>query len=196
MMLPHFVVHLMSGGLDSTVLLYDLQQQGHKIHCVLFDYKQRHVQELNWARSHCDRLGILYTTLELPQLHGSELTDGKGGVVVPFRNGIFLGLAVNVAVAAGADAITLAANSSDEAQFPDCRMAFVQVFNNLLMMAEIHIEVCAPYIDKPKSWIARKGSDLGVTLSETWSCYRGGIQPCGECLACQKREEALKGVAL
>ncbi len=87
--------------------------------------------------------------------------------------------------------MTFAANSDDEAGFPDCRMAFIQTFNNMLRTAEIQVEVCAPFIDKPKSWIANLGRELGVNLSETWSCYAGGVQPCGVCAACLKRTAAL-----
>lgn len=190
-MIPKTIVHLLSGGLDSVVLLYDLHGDGHMIHPVLFDYKQRHVQELNWAKHHCHRLRLNFTTIELPQLKGSELTDGSGGVIVPNRNAILLSHAINVAVVAGAESVTFAANKNDEAIFPDCRMAFVQSFNNLLMMAEMPVEVCAPYMDKSKAWIVARGRDLGVNFNETWSCYRGGLQPCGECEACKKRQEAL-----
>ncbi len=181
----------MSGGLDSTVMLYDLHRQGVKVHCALFDYHQRHVQELQWAMKHCLRLGVKYTTLSVPKLLGSQLTDDKGSVIVPNRNAIFLSLAVNVAVAAGAETVTFAANSNDEALFPDCRMAFVQAFNTMLRVAEIPVEVSAPYIDKSKAWIARRGADIGVKFDETWSCYRGGIRPCGECYACKQRALAL-----
>ncbi len=59
------------------------------------------------------------------------------------------------------------------------------------MAAEIKVQVCVPYIDKSKAWIARKGNDMDVVLSQTWSCYRGGEVPCGECEACKKREAAL-----
>lgn len=172
-------------------MLYDLRAQGHSVHCVLFDYKQKHVQELTFAKGHCHRLGLLFTTIEVPQLKGSELTDGKGGVVVPNRNAILLSLAVNLAVAANADTVTFACNKDDETQFPDCRMAFVQSYNNLLLMAEIPVEVCAPYIDKAKWEIADLGRQLGVNMDDTWSCYRGGEKPCGECPACIKRAEAL-----
>lgn len=191
-MLPKTVVHLLSGGMDSTVLLYDLIGEGCKVYCVLFDYKQRHVQELEFAKYHCQRMGALYTTIKMDQLKGSELTDGKGSVIVPVRNGNFLMHAANEAVAAGAEAITFAANKDDEATFPDCRMAFVQSFNNLLCTMEIQVEVCAPYIDKTKSWIAARGRDIGVELNKTWSCYQGGKEPCGVCPACEKRNAAMK----
>lgn len=177
--------------MDSTIALYYLKSLGHSIHCLMFDYKQRHVQELQWGKHHCARLGVLYTVLEVPQLKGSQLTDGSGTVIVPHRNAILLALAVNVAICAGADTITFAANADDEAMFYDCRMAFVQAFNQMLLMEEIKVEVCAPFIDKPKWAIADLGRQLGVNMDETWSCYRGGKEPCGECEACKKRKEAL-----
>lgn len=191
MSVSRYIVLILSGGLDSVVLLYDLVSQGFKVYCVLFDYGQRHVQELEWAKLHCHRLRVLYTTITLPQLKGSKLTDGSGGVIVPNRNAIFLSHAVNVAVCAKAESVMFAANKDDEAIFPDCRMAFVQAFNVLLLAAEIPVEVCAPYFDKPKAWIVGLGRELGVDFNETWSCYRGGLQPCGECEACKKRQEAM-----
>jgi 7-cyano-7-deazaguanine synthase len=190
-MKPKTIIHLLSGGLDSVVLLYDLKQQECNVHAVLFDYKQRHVQELEWAKHHCHRLDVLFTTINLPQLKGSELTDGDGGMIVPNRNAILLSLGVNLAVAAGAECVTFAANKDDDANFPDCRFSFVQMFNRMLLTAHIQVEVCAPYLNRSKAWIANYGRELGVNFTETWSCYRGGIQPCGKCGACLKRDEAI-----
>lgn len=191
-MIPKFVVHLLSGGLDSVVLLYDLKQQACRIHCALIDYGQRHSKELAWAKHHCERLGVSATKIVLPQLRGSVLTDGSGGVAVPNRNAVFLSLAVNLAQAAGADEVTFAANSDDHEVFPDCRRQFVAAYNGMLIASGITTRVCAPYMDKPKSWIAALGADLGVKFDETWSCYAGGVQPCGKCLACKTREKALQ----
>jgi len=92
-MIPKTIIHLLSGGLDSVTMLYDLKQQGHNIHCLLFDYKQRHAQELLWAKEHATRCGVLYTTMELPQLGG--LTEQSW--IVPNRNAVFLSVAGNVA---------------------------------------------------------------------------------------------------
>lgn len=191
-MMPKHVVLCLSGGLDSVVALYYLISQGCKVHGALFGYGQRHIQELIWAKHHCHRTHTNYTTIELPQLRGSALTDGSGGVVVPNRNAIFISHAVNLAVVANAESVIIAANKDDEAGFPDCRMAFIQTYNNMLTTAEIQVEVCAPFINKSKSWIVSLGRELGVSFDETWSCYKGGVQPCGECPACQKRNAALK----
>jgi len=190
-MMPKTIIHLLSGGMHSVTLLYDLHAAGDKVHALLFDYGQRHVQELEWARFHCKKLDVLFTMMTLPQLKGSELTDGKGGVVIPNRNAVLLSLAVNLAVEAKADTVTYACNADDERDFPDCRQQFVNAMNRAVEAAGYSVEICAPYIDKPKWWIAERGRSLGVPLEQTWSCYRGGEKPCAECPACVKREAAM-----
>jgi 7-cyano-7-deazaguanine synthase len=187
--IPKTIIHLLSGGLDSVTLLHDLKMQGHSVHCVMFDYKQRHVQELTFAKWHCHRLGVLFTTIDLPPLGG--LTEESW--IVPNRNAIMLSLAVNLAVKSGADTVTIGCNKEDEAGFPDCRMAFIKLFNTMLMTSEIRVEVCAPYLDKSKAWIARLASDLEIKLSEVWTCYQPtSTGPCGVCPACVKFGNAMK----
>lgn len=178
--------------MDSVVLLHDLHNQGHKVHCLLFDYQQRHVKELEFAKWHCGWLTIRHTLVELPQLRGSELTDGSGGIIVPNRNAIFLSVAVNIAVEAKADTITIGANADDEEIFPDCRKQFIEAMNACVKAAGYDVEICAPYLDWPKWKIGALAQTMRVPLTETWSCYRGGAKPCGECPACVKREDALK----
>ena len=53
-----------------------------------------------------------------------------------------------------------------------------------------HIAVLRPFIDFDKAAIARRGAELGVDYSETWSCYVGGEIHCGECGTCVERREA------
>lgn len=190
MKIANRVVHLLSGGMDSVVMLYGLIEQGNEVSALLFDYRQRHVRELEFARYHCRRLDVGSATIEIPQLRGSTLTDGRGGVVVPNRNAILLSLAVNVAAAVKADVVTFACNRDDAKTFPDCRPSFVRAFNATLAAADLKVRVCAPYIMLSKRWIAATGRELGVDLDKTWSCYRGGRRPCGKCPACRKREEA------
>lgn len=190
-MIPKYIVNCLSGGMDSVVGLYDLVAQGHKVHNIIFEYGQRHVQETIWAKHHSGRLNCLYTTVSLPQLKGSSLTDGSGGVVVPVRNTVFLSFAVNLAVSAGADTVTYWCNADDEAQFPDCRVKFLNAYNEMLKAQEINVEVCAPYIHKAKWQIGDLGRQLGVNFYETWSCYRGGKEPCGICPACVQRAKAM-----
>lgn len=134
----------------------------------------------------------MFTTIELPMLMGSTLTDGKGSVVVPFRNPIMLSLAVNLAASIGAEAVTIGCNADDRDMFPDCRWTAIDALNHAIKISGVNVEICAPYVNEPKWKIAGLGQEMGVPLYETWSCYEGGVEPCGKCLACQKRKEALE----
>lgn len=191
MIVPDFAVHCLSGGIDSVVLAYGLVSRQVKLHAVLFDYGQRHKQELTFAKLHCHKLGILFTTITLPQIPGSELTDGKGGVVVPNRNAILLSIAASLAVNAGAENVTFGCNAEDAKDFPDCRPEFIKAMNAALKASDTPVQIATPYIEMTKRMIVARGRELGVDLDSTWSCYRGGEKPCGKCLACIRRKEAM-----
>lgn len=186
------VILLLSGGLDSVALLHDMLHEGVLVHAAIVNYGQQHYhQEATCARNHCDATGTLYTMLSIPQLAGSALTDGRGSNVVPIRNLILIGLAANLAEKAGAEAVLIAANRDDQAGFPDCTHDFFEATNAALKAAKSTVEVCYPYIGLTKWQIVQRARSRGLDLSNTWSCYIGGIKPCGQCDACKKREIAL-----
>lgn len=183
------IIHLLSGGLDSVTLLYDLVDSGFKVRCLMFNYSQRHVQELEFAKTHIHRLRVPSTTIELPRLGGLTEKDW----VVPNRNAIFLALAVNMAVKEGARQVSIACNSDDAAMFPDCRPAFIKATNASIKAAGWNIEVVAPFLYVSKKQIVDIAKHYGVPLHEIWTCYRGGAKPCGKCPACKKLEAAICG---
>ena len=172
-MIPRTIVHLLSGGLDSVTLLYDLVGRGERVHCVLFDYGQRHVQELVFAKAHCKRLSILYTTITIPQLIGSTLTDGTSeSFVVPFRNPVMVAHAVNLAVGSGADTVTIGCNADDRDDFPDCRWEVFDAINHAIKISGYNVEVAAPYLSLRKWQILDLAKTFGVPNHEVWWCYR------------------------
>lgn len=187
-MIPKTIIHLLSGGLDSVTMLYDLKAQGHSIHCLMFDYGQTHKQELLLAKQHASRCGVLWTTMNLPHLGG--LTEQSW--IVPNRNAIFLSVAVNVASKAGADTVTIGCNAEDAGYFPDCRKAFLDAMNATVRAAGYDVEICAPYLDWPKWKIGGLAREMGVQAHEIWTCYRGGEKPCGDCPACTKLQAAMQ----
>ena len=187
-MIPKTIIHLLSGGLDSVTMLYDLVGQGHRVHALLFDYRQRHKQELLWAKTHAQRCGVLYTTMDLPELGG--LTEQSW--IVPNRNAVFLSVAVNVACKFGADTVTIGCNAEDSESFPDCRKAFLDAMNATVRAAGYDVEICAPYLDWPKWKISGLAREMGILPHEIWTCYKGGEKPCGECPACKKLQSAMK----
>lgn len=181
------IIHLLSGGLDSVTMLYDLQKQGHSVHCLMFDYRQRHRQELQFGINHARRAGVLWTTMELPALGGMN----EQSWIVPNRNAVFLSCAVNVAAGAGADTVTIGCNSDDADYFPDCRPEFLAAMNTATRLAGYDVEICAPYLKKTKQEIGRLARELGVTADGVWTCYLGGERPCGTCPACLKLRIAM-----
>lgn len=198
-------IHLFSGGLDSTVLLYELLNQGAHVHCLLFDYGQRHKVELRFAAATCEKLGVEYSRITLPGelFTRSSLTAGKvqrvdelngGATVVPNRNMVMLSMAASFALSHGGTAVTWAANADDEAVYPDCRIEFYKALNSALRICDNRrMEIHAPYLTggRGKRQIVERGRQLGVPFDETWSCYAGGEQPCHSCGACKIREAAL-----
>src|SRR5262245_13459525 len=186
-MIPKTIIHLLSGGLDSVSLLYDLKRQGHQLHCALVDYGQPHLKELKYAKAHCGVLAVLFTEIKIPELGGLVGEDW----IIPNRNAILLSLAINLASRAKADTVTIGCNADDSEVFPDCRPAFITAMNQAVKAAGYNIEVCAPYITKSKQSIGQLARKFRINAEHIWTCYRGGETPCGKCLACLKLQEAL-----
>lgn len=192
MPLPKTVLLLLSGGLDSTVLLHDLIAQKVGVGAILFDYGQKHSKELDLARAHCHATQVGHRTIRLDRVFtNSKLVDGKGSVIVPNRNMTFLSIAASIAACSGIESVAIACNLDDKQTFLDCRPAFLNCMNEALSLAGTGVEICAPYLSMTKKEIVRRGRKLGVDVEATWSCYEGGIAPCQTCPACEKRNAAL-----
>jgi 7-cyano-7-deazaguanine synthase len=112
-------------------------------------------------------------------------------IIVPFRNAIFLSVAVSYAASISVDKIFYGAQGSDEPFYPDCRREFCKAFERTAQLGtgtEISIE--APFSNRPKSETITIGAELGVPFDLTWSCYRNGLKHCGKCESCVNRKRA------
>lgn len=199
---------VLSGGLDSTTLLYEYQSR--IALAVSFDYGSNHNQrELTFAALHCERLGIKHLIIPLDFIHQyfhSSLLSGADAVpegnyddenmrstVVPFRNGIMLAVAAGLAEDNGLQQIMMANHAGDHAIYPDCRPSFVQAMDHAVQAGTYNgVRLFTPYTHLTKADIARRGKALGIDYSETWSCYKGGEHHCGKCGTCTERIEALR----
>ena len=203
---------ILSGGMDSTTMLYDYQQ---RIALALsFDYGSNHNgKEIPFARWHCKQLGIEHITIPLGfmgQYFESSLLQGDDAIpeghyaaenmkstVVPFRNGIMLAIAAGMAESRGLKYVMMANHGGDHTIYPDCTPAFVKAMSEATKAGTFPgIEVLAPYTVLTKTDIARKGKVLGIDYSKTWSCYRGGDRHCGICGTCVVRKEALRDAGI
>lgn len=199
-----------SGGMDSFTVLNMVRNLGHEVHALSFNYGQRHIKELGYARRFCSIEGILHTVVEMQDighelLQGSALTsdvDVPEGhyedetmkqTVVPNRNMIMLSLAIGFAVSQEANAVFIGAHSGDHAIYPDCRPEFINKMNDVAAIANYSpVSVVAPFIGLSKGEIAEWGSkEMGLDYGRTWTCYKGEAFACGKCGACQERIEAM-----
>jgi len=202
---------VLSGGLDSTVCMAVAERDGGVALALSFAYGQRHAVELERAAAVAAHYGAehLVVHLDASRWGGSALTDPtvdvpdfvepSGGApaipatYVPARNLVFLAVAVGVAEARDLDAVYLGVNAVDYSGYPDCRPEFVASFAETARLALKRgvegrpIDVRAPLVELSKAAIVRLGVELEAPLASTWSCYRGGPEPCGTCDSCVLR---------
>ena len=154
-------VIIISGGMDSTTLLYDMKERialG-----ISFDYGSNHNErEIGFAKLHCDRLGIRHIVIRLGFMHDyfkSSLLSGADAIpeghyadenmrstVVPFRNGIMLSIAAGIAESEGLKYVMMANHGGDHTIYPDCRPEFVSAMSAATKAGTYPgIEILAPY---------------------------------------------------
>jgi 7-cyano-7-deazaguanine synthase len=193
---------ILSGGIDSTTLLYEKKDD--IAMAISFDYGAAiNKKEIPFARLHCEQLGIPHATISLEFIKkffkSSLLASGESdeefsqSTAVPFRNGIMLSIAAGIAESKDLENLLIANHFGDHAIYPDCRKKFI-----LSMQAAIssgtykNVQICAPYTEKQKNEVVSIGIKNKVEFAKTWSCYRGEEIHCGECATCIERKNAFK----
>ncbi len=216
-------VVLVSGGMDSAVVLAIAREQGFAAHALSVRYGQRHTSELDAAARVARALGAAAhktVHVDLRSLGGSALTDdgidvpvdsdghqigvGIPSTYVPARNTIMLSVALGWAEVLGATDLFCGVNAVDYSGYPDCRPEFVAGFEALANLATkagvegARFRVHAPLMRMSKADIAREGRRLGVDFAQTVSCYQADAEgrACGHCDACRLRAEGFAAAGM
>jgi len=202
---------VLSGGPDSTVVAYWAKKQGYSVHCLSFKYGQIAEKEVKQATLIAESLKVPIKAIDMSSLkeifmgvtslcdRNIALTsDFSQPIVVPFRNAIFLSIAVSYAAAIGASKIFYGAHGSDAKFYPDCREEFYKSLEQTARLGtEMNIHIKAPFSGISKSELIKIGANFGVPFQLTWSCYLDKEKHCGKCESCVNRKNAFKqaGVA-
>lgn len=209
-------VVLLSGGLDSTVNLFEAAAATDVVLALTIDYGQRaRLKEIQASKRLAAKLQIKHLVLTLPffkEFGGSSLTDhsqnlpvGEGvqihdleksqstakSVWVPNRNGIFLNIAAGYAEALGADLLVPGFNAEEAKTFPDNSEEFVHAVTRSLYFStanKVLVQCYTIRLEKPE--IVRRGTQLGVDFSMIWPCYQEFDRWCGECESCLRARHA------
>lgn len=209
-------VVLLSGGIDSATTAAVARDEGYSLYAITFSYGQRHVVEIECARSMVANLGMaghvlielnhavfaasaLVVESEIPVPHGRDYERQRDipSTYVPARNILFLSYALAYGETIGSRDIFIGVNALDYSGYPDCRPEFIESFQRMANVGtKSGVEgrpfaIHAPLVHMTKAEIITCGVAHGVDFSLTHSCYdpdHAG-RSCGVCDSCLIRRK-------
>lgn len=158
-----------------------------------------------FTHSNCPLLAT--SSKDIPVGEYSEQIDrAENGMVstyVPFRNGLMLSAVSALAMSIYPDDdvdVYIGAHADDAAgsAYADCSVDFNLAMEKAILIGtyqKVHLKT--PLVEMNKAEVVKVGLELDVPYHLTWSCYKGGDRPCGECGTCIDRAKAFEsnGVA-
>ena len=185
---------LISGGIDSITLLHRLKIEDHKIFPLYINYGQKaHKKEFSCVSNACAKLGLSLNCIDISNLHliSSGLTSKDissiDEPIFPNRNLILLSIAASFAFDNDCNIIAVALLG--DSAFPDQTKEFIK--NTEITISSslgTKMKIWSPFIQLNKLEVVRLAKKYQIDLNQTYSCYEGTEEPCGQCLGCQDRK--------
>jgi 7-cyano-7-deazaguanine synthase len=193
--------------LDAAIEIAKVLKIDHQLADVSFYKKLAHHSALTDTATH-----------SLPTGRTPDQMDGDIPITyVPLRNTFFLTLAaarleslalgeIELRGTAPEDleaTLFIAANAIDYSGYPDCRPEFYEAAaetlkrgSKLWTQYDVPFQIETPLIAFTKADIVRMAVELNAPIHLSWSCYRGGETPCGECDSCVLRAKGFADAGL
>jgi len=206
----HRALVILSGGQDSTTALFWAKNVFDEVHAITFDYGQRHSLEIASALKVAELAGVeSHELISVPKIlkSTSPLTNPdaqlelytnarqmdkaigsrREATFVPMRNALFLTIAANRAEVAGIGNLVIGVCQMDNANYDDCRGAFIEVAEAYVNFALGHdhrgtpeIVIHTPLLYKSKAetvTLAAKLPGCWEALAHTHTSYDGKYPP-------------------
>lgn len=190
---------ILSGGLDSTTLLYWALKNYKEVIAISFDFGQSYIQpennerimfqnnivELSCAKKTCQKLNIKHYIVNMSFLNetlkqmqenekrfNGEIINHQPKTCMPFRNMILLSSSLGIGELEMVDDILTGYQTQDQHGYWDTSEKFVNAINNVASLNPAKkINVLAPFAKMNKDEEIKIGLELGVDYKDTWTCY-------------------------
>jgi 7-cyano-7-deazaguanine synthase len=198
---------LLSGGIDSVTALYWAIKNDFDVIALTINYKWRPKKELTSSRQITEILGIKLVEAQLDFMQQAtdlrfegypspSATNAPEGFI-PLKNLIFFSVAAFFAETYACKYIIAGEIIDDADYYPDASREFFRNLEGLINMSKhsgdnTTQKILFPFAEKTKGQIITIANELEVPIELTWSCYGDFDTPCGKCLPCRNRQEALK----
>lgn len=171
---------LASGGMDSTVLAYELEKEDKNLIILFIDYDQ-HCEKKEFETlleviplKYKDNIKIIKIGDVYRESHSRMIVEANlwedtmvaEDMYLPYRNILFISLAAAYSQSMGIKDVYTVFINSNHAKEIDCSMEFFTKLENL----------------------------LGAPIEKTYSCQVNSVTPCGACPNCVDRLTAINNV--
>lgn len=202
-------VVLVSGGLDSTTLMYQFVAQNVEFvplfinygqHCASKEYDTllKVIPEKYKDKIETIDISSIFKYSKSKFIRPVDLwkDDIKAeDLYIPYRNVLLMTVAASFAQTLGLNKVYAAFINSNHAKEIDCSSAFFDKLEGLLSEYGA-VKIVMPFRNLSKYEVAKLGIELQAPIGATFSCQASPDIPCGACPNCVDRLNALKKLSL
>lgn len=200
-------VILVSGGLDSTTLMYLFENEDINFIPLFINYGQHCVEkEFNTLQEviplkYKNKIEVIdvssiYKYSKSRFIKPADLWEEEisaDDLYIPYRNVLLLTIAASFAQTVGMNKVYSAFINSNHAKEIDCSSSFFDKLEDLLSdYGSVKIEM--PFRSFSKYEVAKLGIKYHAPIGSTFSCQASPLIPCGACPNCVDRLEAIRKI--
>lgn len=175
------VALLAGGGIDSTVCMQQLHNQGLRVRAIHIDYGQP-ASEFEWrsVQATASRLSASADRIKIQAQFNFEAGE------IPGRNAALIFVAL-MHLQSSEKLLCIGIHAGTP--FFDCSESFYNVVSRLVAeQTDSRVRLIAPLLHLTKPEIFSLANASLIPLSSTYSCQRGVEFGCGTCHSCKDRE--------